>query len=67
MASRAKARTECKLSSADCSDIDVNVRRGPFRRALQAEACYSGQTNTIRLLLDQGTDGNLFGEKMAVH
>jgi ankyrin repeat protein len=50
------------LDRQRCSDMDVNAQGGLFGCALQA-AAYSGQTATIRLLLDAGADVNLRGGK----
>ena len=48
-----------------CPDLDVNERGGLFGCALQA-AAYSGQTNTVRLLIHKKADVKLRGGKYHV-
>ncbi len=43
-----------------CPDLDVNARGGLFGCALQA-AAYSGQTESVRLLIERKADVNLRG------
>ncbi|UKZ73163.1 hypothetical protein TrVFT333_000804 [Trichoderma virens FT-333] len=49
------AKTECLLEQ--CPGINVNAQGGAFGSALQA-AAYSGQTLSVRLLLDRNADVN---------
>lgn len=43
-----------------CSELDVNATGGHFGSALQA-AAHSGQTDSVRILLDKGADVNASG------
>ncbi|KAI1366280.1 ankyrin repeat-containing domain protein [Xylaria arbuscula] len=45
-----------------CSDLDINAAGGIFGSALQA-AAYSGQANTVKLLLEKGADPDARGGK----
>ncbi|PNP58266.1 hypothetical protein THARTR1_01781 [Trichoderma harzianum] len=51
-----------KILLEQCPNINVNAQGGIFGSALQA-AAFSGQTESIRLLLDRGADVNARGGK----
>ncbi|PKK54169.1 hypothetical protein CI102_1362 [Trichoderma harzianum] len=51
-----------KLLLEQCPNINVNAQGGIFGSALQA-AAFSGQTESVRLLLDRGADVNIRGGK----
>ncbi|KAH6849839.1 ankyrin repeat-containing domain protein [Chaetomium sp. MPI-CAGE-AT-0009] len=56
------AETRVKDFLERCPDVDVDAPGGLYGSALQA-AAYSGQTGTIRLLLEKGADPDLRGGK----
>ncbi|KAK4070980.1 uncharacterized protein Triagg1_6347 [Trichoderma aggressivum f. europaeum] len=51
-----------KLLLEKCPNINVNAQGGIFGSALQA-AAFSGQTESVRMLLDRGADVNARGGK----
>ncbi|KAI0420326.1 ankyrin repeat-containing domain protein [Xylaria grammica] len=46
----------------NCPELEINARGGMFGSALQA-AAYSGQAETVELLLEKGADPNMGGGK----
>lgn len=50
------------LTAKNCQRIDVNAQSGIFGTALQA-AAYSGQTRSIRMLLERGAQISISGGK----
>lgn len=50
------------LTANNCQSIDVNAQSGMFGTALQA-AAYSGQTRSIRMLLERGAQISISGGK----
>ncbi|KAL6821730.1 hypothetical protein J3E69DRAFT_356882 [Trichoderma sp. SZMC 28015] len=50
------------LTAKTCQSIDVNAQSGIFGTALQA-AAYSGQTRSIRMLLERGAQISISGGK----
>lgn len=50
------------LTAKDCQRIDVNAQSGMFGTALQA-AAFSGQTRSIRMLLERGAKISISGGK----
>ncbi|KAJ4859748.1 ankyrin repeats (3 copies) domain-containing protein [Trichoderma breve] len=50
------------LTANSCQSIDVNAQGGIFGTALQA-AAYSGQTRSVRMLLERGAQISIWGGK----